>query len=127
MPPQVPDVIKKRKLTTFLGIVTVLTSSCRYVHPCSIVERVKFNSWGLSTEKKRPDIVCEKFEKYGKSNQNFRVARLALRIINQKIDNNTNELETMDKFISRLCLQAAQYNFLRTKQTNSNLSLTRCS
>ena len=77
---------------------------------------LKFNSWGLSDDdKKRPDIVWKKFEEYGQSNQNFRVARLALRNVNQKIDSNTNEPETMDEFISRLRLQAAQCDFRKTK------------
>lgn len=76
----------------------------------------KFNSWGLSDDhKKDPAKVWEKFNDYGKSNQNFRVARLALRNINQiKIKNPlTEELEpeSIDEYMSRLRLQAAQCDF----------------
>ena len=83
---------------------------------------LKFNSWGLDTEdKKNPDKIWEKFLEYGTSDQNYRVARLALRNMRQKGD---GEPESFDSFISRLRLQAVQCSFKAVKadnETNSEL------
>ena len=78
---------------------------------------LKFYCWVyLLWEKKWLDIVWQKFEEYRKLNQNFRVACLVLRNVNQKINSNTNEHKITDKFISRLHLQAALSDYQRMKQ-----------
>ena len=77
--------------------------------------RNKFNCYvPYVDDKKRSDIASMKFEEYGKSNKNFRQARLELRNIRQKIDH-TNKNNNALGFISRLRRQAAQCDFRRTK------------
>ena len=70
----------------------------------------KFNSWGLKEEdKKKPDVVWSKFMEYGEGTQNYRIARLSLRNINQKMIDGS--AETVEEFIARCRLQAQLCKF----------------
>jgi hypothetical protein len=86
----------------------------------------KFNSWGLSDDdKKDPKEVWKKFEDYGKSNQNFRVARLSIQNMKQlAVVEPNEEEEPVDEFMSRLRLQTRLCDY-RTKvvegETNCEL------
>ena len=79
---------------------------------------LKFNSWGLSEEDKiNPEKIWECFLEYGKESKNFRINRLTLRNLKQKIDPVSNQPEMAEDFVSRLRLQADQCNFRRKKKT----------
>ena len=71
----------------------------------------KFNSWGLSeADQKNPESVWQKFAEYGETGQqNFRIARLALRTVKQKLVN--GETETVEDFMGRCKMQAQLCDF----------------
>lgn len=78
------------------------------------VSILKFNS-PMAADEMQPEVVWSKFEEYGLSSQNIRIARLALRNIIQNTDASTNEPDRLEVYISRICIQAAQCDFHTTK------------
>ena len=76
----------------------------------------KYNSWTLTNEeKKKPDVIWQKFLTQLEPKVNFRVARFYLQKFSQR------ESESIDDFVARCRLKAKECAFTNAKETQERL------